>query len=164
MELIIDSEKYGQKVVYFDEEYLPLVRAFRWVLSKEGKVFYASARKWIPLEKRSLTIKMHLLILPCPAGMKTDHINGNGLDNRRNNLRTASNQQNLMNRGANKNNTSSFKGVTWHKRASKWMAQLMFNREHKHGGLFDDPIEAAKAYNKLALQYHGEFAKLNEIP
>lgn len=97
-------------------------------------------------------------------GEFTDHINGNRLDNRRANLRLATHKQNLCNQGIRTDNTSGFKGVTWHKQAGRWQSQIQHHRRNYFLGHFDDPIEAAIAYNDAALKYHGKFARLNIIP
>jgi len=88
-----------------------------------------------------------------------DHINGDKLDNRRENLRSATRSQNKMNSGKPKNNTSGYKGVCWYKRGNKWRAQIGINGKLKHLGYFEDKEEAAKAYKKAAEKYHGEFVR-----
>jgi len=87
-----------------------------------------------------------------------DHINGDKLDNRRENLRSATRSQNKMNRGKQKNNTSGHKGVSWHR--NKWQVKIQVNSKQKHLGLFDDIEEAAKTYKKAAEKYHSNFAKV----
>ena len=62
-----------------------------------------------------------------------------------------------------KNNTSGFKGVYWHKARKKWRVQITVDGKNMHLGSFDDKKDAAQAYNDAAVQYHGEFAKLNEV-
>lgn len=62
-----------------------------------------------------------------------------------------------------KNNTSGFKGVSWNRGMKKWSAQIQFERKNVRLGFFVDSKEAARAYNRAAKQYHGEFAKLNKI-
>ncbi len=97
-------------------------------------------------------------------GAHTDHINGNGFDNRRQNLRPASSPQNLINRGPQVNNTSGFKGVCFDRSRDKWKAQLKKDQKMVFQARFDDKVEAAKAYNKAAKKHFGEFAWLNPIP
>jgi len=96
-----------------------------------------------------------------PPAYQVDHIDGDKLDNRRQNLRLATVSENGFNRGANKNNTSGYKGVTWHKVAEKWSSKIEINFVTKNLGLFDDPIVAAQVYDVAAKMYHGKFARLN---
>lgn len=99
----------------------------------------------------------------CPVGMCVDHIDGNPLNNCKNNLRICTQAENQMNRGKTKNNKSGCKGVYWAKQLKKWKSQITINNKQKHLGYYNCPIEAAKAYNSAALLYHKEFAKLNTI-
>ena len=93
-----------------------------------------------------------------------DHVNENKSDNRILNLRGCTKTQNQMNRGPQKNNTSGYKGVRWHKITSKWQAQITYNKKVISLGLFDCRHEAARAYNEGALKYHGpEFSYINII-
>lgn len=99
-----------------------------------------------------------------PEGTDVDHIDRNPSNNSWSNLRLANKMENGRNRGANKNNTSGFKGVTLNKRAHpsrRWTAQIMHRRQHYNLGGFPTPEEAAAAYDAVAAQLHGEFAKLN---
>lgn len=86
-----------------------------------------------------------------------DHINGNTLDNRRSNLRLATKFENMHNSRKHKNNTSEYKGVSWHKPSNKWKAQITVNRKSIYLGLFDTPEEAHQVYCDAADYYHGEF-------
>ena len=88
-----------------------------------------------------------------------DHINGNPDDNRLCNLRDSSQAENTCNRGKSSNNTSGYKGVTWHKKAKKWLAQIGANGQHYYLGLFDTAEEAHAAYCEAAVRLHGEFAR-----
>ena len=131
-----------------------------WAAFKDRNIWYAMTNiRDATGHFRSIT--MHRLILGATKGMKVDHRDGNGLNNQRHNLRAATNHQNLCNRGAPSNNTSGFKGVSWHKRRNKWQANIGINYKKKYLGLFDSAIDAACAYDAAARELHGEFAKLN---
>jgi len=101
---------------------------------------------------------MHHVILNTTE--EIDHIDGNGLNNQKYNLRKADGK-NVVNRQKFKNSTSKYKGVFWNKKLGKWQTQIRVNKKAIYLGLFEDDIEAAKAYDKVAIAYFGEFAKLN---
>ena len=91
-----------------------------------------------------------------------DHINGVRDDNRIENLREVTNQQNSFNRvGWSKKTSSKFKGVSWHKASGKWQAKCNINRKQYHLGLHQTEEEAAKAYDDFSEKYHKEFARKN---
>jgi len=107
---------------------------------------------------------MHREIMDAPAGMEVDHINGNGLDNRKCNLRLATSSQNKRNQRKQRRKTSSkYKGVYWHKRDKVWVVRIQAEGKEKYIGSYKTEQEAALAYNEAALKYHGEYAKLNEV-
>lgn len=89
-----------------------------------------------------------------------DHIDGNGLNNRRSNLRPASRAENARNRRANANNKTGFKGVHFHKRKGKWQAYINVNGKRLHLGRFDTADEAASAYAQASADLHGVFGRL----
>ena len=89
-----------------------------------------------------------------------DHDNLDRSDNRWKNLRDATNSQNGANRRAQANNTSGFKGVSWHKASGKWRATIGIGKLHRHIGLFDDPVAASVAYANAAEQHFGNFARV----
>ena len=93
-----------------------------------------------------------------PLKLQIDHIDGNGCNNKIKNLRLATNMQNGYNRKMNTNNTSGYKGVSFDKRNNKWVAEIMFNGNHKYLGLFCLPELAHMAYCKAAAELHGDFA------
>jgi len=93
-----------------------------------------------------------------------DHINGDTLDNRRLNLQICTNQQNTTKRKKiNKNNTSGFRGVTWHSKNKKWIAQIVFNNKYQNIGSYKKKEDAALAYNIKAKEIFGKFAILNKV-
>lgn len=90
-----------------------------------------------------------------------DHINGDKSDNRISNLREATASENLCNRGRQRNNTSGHKGVSWHRQNRKWKATISVSGRNRYLGSFDTKEEAAQAYNRAALHFHGKFAMLD---
>jgi hypothetical protein len=101
---------------------------------------------------------MHRLISGTPAGMETDHIDGDGLNNRRSNLRFATTSENQRNRVASANNTSGGrKGVNFHRYSGRWRASIQLNGKRRHLGYFDTPDQAHAAYCESAVRLHGDF-------
>ncbi len=96
-------------------------------------------------------------------GMEIDHIDGNGLNNRIENLRLATHTQNARNRRSSGNNTSGFKGVSWQKSDRKWVAKIGFEGRRLYLGCFDTPQEAHAAYMAASLQYHAEFSTSSSV-
>ncbi len=109
-------------------------------------------------------ILMHRLVNNTPDGLFTDHINGNKLDNRRENLRTVTLTTSAWNVGMKPTNTSGYSGVTWWERDRKWTAQVMHNRRMHRIGYFDTKEHAALAYNVAAQELKGPYARLNVVP
>lgn len=110
-----------------------------------------------------MAVYMHRLLVKPSPDMEVDHINGDGLDNRRENLRLATRSQQMQN-SAPRKGSSRFKGVVWHKTAKKWMAQITCDNKLWYLGLHKTEEEAAKAYDEAAILLHGEFARLNLTP
>ncbi len=157
------------QVAFVDDEDFDKVSAHKWIAWKPipNSTFYSTRR--CPVLGHP--IYMHRFILGLRKGDKTrvDHVDGNGLNNTRLNLRTCFHSQNLMNRGKTRANTSGFKGVFFHQlkphHTPKWRSMIKpGNAKPIHLGCFDTREEAALAYNAAAVKYHGEFARLNSIP
>jgi len=105
---------------------------------------------------KKTTEMLHRFLLNPPAHMQVDHINGNGLDNRRSNLRLACRSNNKANAALYRNNTHGFKGAT--PRHGRWAAQIVRGGQHFSLGTYDTPEEAHAAYCRAAAVFHGEFA------
>lgn len=118
------------------------------------------------VKHQKLRIWMHKEVMRLAGieGKIGDHINRNPLDNRRANLRCATARQNVCNRRLQINNTTGFRGVTWQKRDGRFRAQIKNRGVVISLGWFADPVEAAKAYDKAALELNGDFAALNFPP
>lgn len=123
-------------------------------------IFYAKA-DWVEENGVRKQVKMHRLIMNAPDGVHVDHINGDGLDNRRENLRLVTPQLNQANSRKRMKGTSRFKGVCWSAASKKWRASIVINNRQIYLGLFADELDAAKAYDKKALELFGEHAHLN---
>lgn len=95
------------------------------------------------------------------ARMEIDHIDRDGLNNRRLNLRLSDRSQNISNRGKPVNNKSGYKGVGWSIKSGKWTAQIIARGSRIYLGLFESPEDAARAYDEAAREHHGEFAVTN---
>lgn len=145
------------KMAIVDDEDFEWLSKYKWHYQNKG---YAERNRSIHLGKHK-TILMHREILQVPDGMESDHINGNRLDNRRANLRICTRGENGKNLRKHVDNTSGFKGVSWHKRAKKWIAQITINYKYVYLGLFDDKQVAACAYDKATCKLHREFACTN---
>jgi hypothetical protein len=119
-------------------------------------------------EGKNVRIKMHVLILGKHTGKVIDHINHNGLDNQRENLRVVTqlqNRQNSMKHNSRKKYSSKYKGVTRHPydegNQERWIASIRANGKSLRLGIFKNEIEAAKSYDEAAKMYFGEFSYLN---
>jgi hypothetical protein len=129
------------KFALVDDEDFEYLNQWKWYYSNNRKSGYA--------KRASDKMYMHKLINNTPKGFETDHINHNELDNRQKNLRTVTNSQNQFNRIRQVNNTSGFKGVTWHKRLNKWMAQIVINKHNYFLGYFINKDDANKTRLKF---------------
>lgn len=133
--------------------------AFRWQICRQGAIAYARRRVALPTGVRK-TVYLHREVLRAPAGLVVDHVNGDGLDCRRANLRLVTQAANVWNRGP-RHGTSNYVGVSWHVRDQAWVAHLQVDGERRHLGYFDDEEEAARARDLAAIAHFGEMARLN---
>jgi hypothetical protein len=140
----------GYEAIVSDEDYDDLIK-YSWRIYKDKCNCYATRSNFS--NGKQGVVSMHSQIMKTPKGMHTDHINGNGLDNTRENLRVVTCRQNAQNRHSKK--TSQYVGVHWVRNIDKWKAQILINGVRKRLGTFNDELAAYKAYLK-ALEEIGE--------
>jgi len=150
----------GQFTIVDPDDYYRL-NAFYWLTCGRDDNLYA-ARVVRAQTGRLKTILMHRQILTAPTDLFVDHRNGHSLDNRKDNLRLSTPSQNSCNSRRDKSNTySQYRGVSFSKRKGKWFAAIRANGKKLWLGYFDSELAAAKAYDRAARKYHGQFATLN---
>jgi len=149
--------KDKEYITVFDFEDLEKVKLNKWCVVILNKKSYARARNRASKKQ----IYLHRLITNTPKGMDTDHINQDTLDNRKNNLRICNHKENLRNQSKQRSNTTGLKGVCWHKKNKKYVAQISVNNKKIYLGYFLNRFDAGRAYDKAALLYHKDFATFN---
>jgi hypothetical protein len=134
----------------------------KWHTCNRNRTYYAIRGQWSPKLKKRLTIAMHREVIDVPDDLYADHINHNGWDNRKANLRPATAADNARNARYPKRSTSAkYRGVWFNKGRKRWRAAIRLNGKPIHLGYFRDEIDAGKAYDKAAKKHYGQFAILN---
>lgn len=138
------------KYAIVDPEDYERLNKYKWHARKGVNTFYAG--RTVRTDTKKHLIQMHREVIDPPCHLLVDHINRNGLDNRKANVRLATKSQNNLNRPyiKPKGSCSKYRGISWDKRRKKWKAQICFNSIQTKIGYFDNEIEAAKAYDKAA--------------
>jgi hypothetical protein len=145
----------GLQTVIDDEDY-EKVRQFRWYAARASKNTFRAIS-----DGPGKSTLLHRFILDAPRNMEVDHIDGNSLNNMRNNLRLCTHQQNLSGQHTQSYKSSMYKGVTWRKDRNKWQASIKYNGKRISLGVHITQEDAAKAYDNMALKLFGEFARPN---
>ena len=158
---IIEHDDYAEIVLYnkqgkevaraiIDLEYIDSIKNYKWYLAQDGYVCNPKIGR------------LHRYIMNPSDKLVVDHINHNPLDNRRENLRVCTIQQNSMNRSVNYNNKSGTTGVHWSNRYNRWIARIKIDGKIKYLGSYKSKEEAIEARRQAEIEYFGEFAPDNE--
>lgn len=160
---IIEYEDYAELILYnkeckeiaraiIDLEDVDNIKIYKWYMNPSGYII-----------NRGKNIGfLHRFIMDCPDDLVVDHINHNPLDNRKENLRICTQEQNMCNQSIRKDNKSGCPGVYYVERKSKWVAQIRINKKTKHLGYFNTIEEAIEARRQAEIEYFGEFAPTRE--
>jgi hypothetical protein len=153
----------GMTAVVDDEDYARVSRySWRAKRKRDGRTTYAYATiASVSSRTGRVDVALHRLVMDAPADRQIDHIDGDGLNNRRANLRLATHAQNQANRNKQANNRSGFKGVYKTTGSESWQSILRFNRHNYGIKTCKTKEEAARWYDRAARVVHGEFANLN---
>lgn len=145
-----------------DEDYEMLMKGSKWCARDGRNTKYAVRR----CKKNGYcsVVRLHRYIMGVVDNpdVVVDHIDGNGLNNQRSNLRICTQQQNTFNQPS-RGGSSIYRGVSWEKRRKNWISEIYLNGKKKYLGSFKTQEKAAEAYNKAAELYYGSFARLNNI-
>jgi AP2 domain/HNH endonuclease len=145
----------GLVAIVCDADY-EAVALFKWTAQKGKNGCYYAYRR----DAFGRKVYLHREIVGAQPNETVDHKNGDGLDCRRRNLRRCTNAQNMQNMRRGRG-ISSFKGVGWFRRDSKWRAYIVQDAQQIHLGYFDHEEDAARAYDSAAIKLFGQFAKVN---
>lgn len=143
------------EVALVDDEYYDWLNQWKWTYVD------GYARRYQNIKGRRVMVSMHRELIALLPGQEVDHIDGNGTNNQKANLRVCSHAENCRNQKLVRDSRTGIKGVDFHKRLRKYRARITHDYKVMHLGFFDTAEQACAAYNKAALQIHGEFARPN---
>lgn len=150
--LILYDKNFNQNAVtYIDENDYEKISKYSWWLSNN----------YIHGSVNNKKVRLSRFILNYTGNDVVDHINGNTLDNRKQNLRIITRKQNSMNKKSRVNSTSKYLGISYYKRINKWVSEIRIDGKKICIGQFINEIDAAKARDKVAFEHFGEYARLN---
>jgi len=164
-ELIIKSKTHGVHTILYDDGDADKIEPYSWSIMKgHGNYYYA--KRNLPRRadgSRPAPLLLHRELTECPKGMMVDHVNGNGLDNRRENLRICTMSQNMMNRDKTSQNSTGFKGVykTGDSKLNPYSAKIQKDKKVYCLGHYKTAEEAARVRDRKAIELHGKFAYTN---
>lgn len=147
--------KHGPAII--DDQDFERISQFHWNsvrVNKQCEAIYATTK----IAKK--TVYMHRMVMGAQPGQEVDHIFGNGLDNRRDNLRFVTSAQNKMNQGVRKNSTSRIKGVSWSPERRRWQVYIQVDGKRVPLGRFESVEEAVKVRKDAELKHYGEYAPI----
>lgn len=158
----VSTSKYPNTfAIVDDDDYDAIIVGKKWFAYQSGR---NPKTLYVATKVNGRKIILHRLLLGATNRSEiVDHINGDGLDNRRLNLRICAQRENLRNRGINRNNTSGYKGVSWENHTNKWAAKIVVDGKTIHLGRFNDKQDAAIAYKIAAIRFHGRFAQFTNV-
>lgn len=148
------------KIAIVDDADFNQLSQYRWFAyrkPRKSRTLGYAARQLPRANGKQKMLYMHRALLP--NAPEVDHVNSDGLDNRRQNLRSATRRQNTQNMLKATNHSSELKGVTWHSKAQKWQAQIRVDGRNRYLGLFVNETLAGAAYRQAAQLHFGEFAR-----
>ena len=137
---------------------------YRKIPLTQGKFALVDPEDYAVRSEGSRQLRMHRVIMNAPAGLVIDHIDHEGLNNTKRNLRSCTKAQNAHNQRPQKGRSSKYKGVCWSKRERKWYSRIQYQGRPRSLGLFANERDAARARDAAALALHGEYAFLNLPP
>lgn len=148
-------------VAIVDDDCPPEILTKKWCarVARNGNVYAVRSAPWE--NGRRVKEQLHRAIMNPADGLQVDHIDGNGLNNQRSNLRVCTHAENARNRRLNKRTTTGLKGVYQRRGSDKWQARIRVDGRFLCLGQFGSKLEAAKAYDEAAVRMRGEFARTN---
>ncbi len=147
------------KTAIVDDDIFEYLNRWKWIAAQARSGTWYAQRTELPSRK---TLKMHRIIMNAPNDLQVDHINMNGLDNRRKNLRLCTVGQNCRNRKTRRDSQTGYKGVSWREKVGKYQVRIQVPGGRRISlGYFDSIEIAAMVYDSAAKRHHGTFAKLN---
>jgi hypothetical protein len=147
------------KVALIDDDDFEYINQWKWRVAKcHNGAIYACRGTYNP---NFSMILMHRVIMQTPGSLVVDHIDHNGLNNQKTNLRNCTDSENRCHSYRKSNNKTGFKGISWNQKNKRWYVEISVNHQRIYIGCFRVCADAVSAYDEAAKKYHGEFAQTN---